>query len=538
MAGWRPPDSTPLDEIREARSALAGAREFLEAEQGRPGRVDLAVLTGGNSLALQLLHDALGYRTTNVQKRSARSAIASASRVLEEVSRGRDPTVEKAVFRSLSQANKPPLSRARGEVTIEAEKQVGSALRVAAAGKSAESDQRSPTVTPTPSEPVRTRPRDSASIRVRRLTADGIQRAKEFLAYMREHPRAKREPPRELLFGERYSRPYREIVHVERRSFRTRREVGDYFAPRFDSIRHLVADHAGLWSWLGMFYFADTARIEDGQVRLSPLDETFVVNREDSRSYMLRFRHYLWGSWRLCEVHGESVAFLLDQDLTSFGDIFQRTFGAIRIFNSEGIVQLILRLYTRGRYQKRGFGHGPGGLRHLLRVLDQLERTYDVYGMSPHALIRILPEEFQRWDGETAPRAMETASIPETVASVAESSPDLAAHPEPIRSKPLVVHGEPVESLAGGQPFDKLRANEDKAEPAPEPEPPSVRHALLEVRARIEQQGRVSWADPREHLAEGSKGWKAYVAVCGVPERRLFRTAFLYRLDEVLASLD
>ena len=65
-----------------------------------------------------------------------------------------------------------------------------------------------------------------------------------------------------------------------------------------------------------------------------------------------------------------------------------------------------------------------------------------------------------------------------------------------------------------------------------------MRRVLQGVRAQIEQQGQVSWADPREHIEEGSEAWKVYVAVCGVPERRLFRTAFLYRLDEVLASLD
>ncbi len=232
---------------------------------------------------------------------------------------------------------------------------------------------------------------------VRRLTAEGLRRAREFLADMREHPTAPREPPRDLLYDERYSRPFQPDVWIERRPFRTRREAAEYLAPKLAPIRHLVADHAGVWSWLGMFYFADTVRAEDGKVRLSPLDETFVVHREDSRSFMLRFRHYLWGSWRLNEAHGEDAAFLLDQDLTSFGDIAQRTFGAIRVFNSAGIVPLILRLYTKSGRQRRGFGRDPGGLRHLLRVLDQLERTYDVYGMQPEALLHVLPQEFQRW---------------------------------------------------------------------------------------------------------------------------------------------
>ena len=193
----------------------------------------------------------------------------------------------------------------------------------------------------------------------------------------------------------------------------------------------------------------------------------------------------------------------------------------------------MLRLYTTGTRQKRGFGQRPGGLRHLIRVLDQLERTYDVYGMSPDALIRILPEEFRRWDSESASRALEAVESSEPVPRAADTSPAYAIPAEPVR-------GEPVEPHAGEQPFDKLRANGNESEPTPDPtfEQPSIRQTLLDVRARIEQQGQVTWADPREHMEEGSEAWKAYVAVCGVPERRLFRTAFLHRLDEVLTSLD
>ena len=391
-------------------------------------------------------------------------------------------------------------------------------------------DQRNPAVQPRQSEGISVRPSETSGTQVRRLTDAGIVRAKEFLAYMREHPRANREPPRDLLFGERYSRPFRESVSVERRSFRTRREAGEYFATRFNSIRPFVADHSGLWSWLGIFYFTDTVQVKDGVHSLSPVDETFVFADSNDRH---AYRHYLRGAWRLYEAHGEGAAFLLDQNLSSFGDLAERVFGSLRIFNSSGIVNLALRLYTHGRQQKRGFGRRPGGLRHLIRVLDQLERTYDVYGMSPDALVRILPEEFRRWDSESEPRALETATKPEPVAAASEPSPASNSLAKPGRVKP-------IEQQTRERPFEETIASGDAAKPTPtsESESPSVRQTLLDIRAQIEQQGQVSWADPREHLREGSEAWTAYVATCGVPERRLFRTAFLHRLDEVLASLE
>ena len=255
--------------------------------------------------------------------------------------------------------------------------------------------------------------------RLRRLTPDGVARAREFLSGLRDNPAGAIEPPPDLLHDDRYAPRFVGEIEVQRRSFRTRRQVAEYFGPLLEPIAHLVADHAGVWSWLGMFYFAETVRKENGIVRLSPLDATFVVDPQDvsSRSYQLRYRHYLWGSWRLYEQHGDNAAFLLEKDLTWWGDIAERSFGSIRIFNSVGIIPLILRLYTNGAQQKRGFNFRRGGLRHLIRVLDQLERTYDVYGMEPDALLRILPEEFRQWDEGPGVPLVRPQATPATAAA-------------------------------------------------------------------------------------------------------------------------
>lgn len=245
----------------------------------------------------------------------------------------------------------------------------------------------------------------ASGMSLRRLTPMGIKRAQAFLKYMREHADADRRPPKELLYGDTFSRPFDATanIQVEQRRFRTRREAGAYLSPLLAPVRRQVLDDAGVWSWLGIFYFKATA-----PASLSPTNSTFIFEHgtEDSnavRSEQQTDRHYLWGSWRLYEQHGESAAFLLDQSISSWDDIAHRSFGSRRVFNSVGVVQSILHLYTNGDRKKRGYGRSPGGLRHLMRVLPQLEMTYDVYGMEPEALLRILPEPFRRWN-EGTPR--------------------------------------------------------------------------------------------------------------------------------------
>ena len=69
-------------------------------------------------------------------------------------------------------------------------------------------------------------------------------------------------------------------------AYRTRRDAAEYLAEEAeaDSEPGLPYD-AGFWSWLGMYYFAQTApRAADGRVKLSTLDETFVVHNGEPRS--------------------------------------------------------------------------------------------------------------------------------------------------------------------------------------------------------------------------------------------------------------
>ena len=234
--------------------------------------------------------------------------------------------------------------------------------------------------------------------RARALTDDGIAAARDFLAEVRAHPTSDAVPSDELLFGPSYSRPIFDAPELERRSLATRRDASDYLSEVLAPIQHRISDDAGFWSWLGMFFFSETApRRSDGRLRLSPLDETFVVHHSEARSYQRRYRHYLWSAWRLRQEHGAAADFLLDESLNSFGDIADRVFSYSRIFNSQGIVPLILALYTAGGRQKPLMGRGPGGLRHLIRILEQFERTYDVYGMELEALLKILPPDFDRW---------------------------------------------------------------------------------------------------------------------------------------------
>lgn len=246
----------------------------------------------------------------------------------------------------------------------------------------------------------------SESSELWQLTTEGIAEAQRFLARLRERPDGNREPPPMLLYRQPYSRPFSERIVIERRGFRNRREAGAYLSPLLAPVRHRITDDAGVWSWLGMFYFPEIAGALEGRSRDIAL-EAFVFSDDESttekrRSYQRRYRHLLRGSWLLWERHREDAGFLLDEDITTFTDLADRVFSDFRVFNSAGVVPLAIRLYAEGEQLKERYSRSPGGLRHLLRVLPQLELTHDVYGMAPDALLDVLPDDFRAWERASA----------------------------------------------------------------------------------------------------------------------------------------
>ena len=100
-------------------------------------------------------------------------------------------------------------------------------------------------------------------MRARELTSPGVARARQFLSELRDDPNGRRSPPRDLLQGSEYTRPFKGDLSVDFRwhPFASRREIGEYLAPKLRPFRAWIGDRTSFWSWLGMYYFEETARI-------------------------------------------------------------------------------------------------------------------------------------------------------------------------------------------------------------------------------------------------------------------------------------
>ncbi len=232
----------------------------------------------------------------------------------------------------------------------------------------------------------------------RTLTDTGIRRAQAVLRDIRDHPERPLKVPNAVLYGDDCSRSLNDAPAVEHHQLTTRRDAAEYLMALTPPLDQRLVDDWHFWSWLGLFHVEDILHTPERRGRMSREVETFVVDPTVKQSLRSDYRNYLWAAWRLHQRFGDDMSFLLDRDMMEIGDIVRRITNSPRVFNSTGVAELIVRLYSDGPRPKRGHVSQPGGLNHLLRVLPQLELTHDVYGMTPDALLRILPRPVQKWD--------------------------------------------------------------------------------------------------------------------------------------------
>ena len=242
---------------------------------------------------------------------------------------------------------------------------------------------------------------------VHALTDEGIRAAQNYITALRDGLRIPF--PDRLLTDPQYATPVQPHVHVERRSFDSRRDAALYLVRRLAPIGSsgVIGNH-GLWSWLGMFYFEDVVNKDSAgnpQLGRNP-DIAYVIDPQGTgRGGTRRYAHRLMLAYEIYIQYKEIAWLMLDEPINSLPDFTQRIVAKREAFRSVGVVDLAHRLYAdrHARKLKRGVaGYNratapPGSLSRLLDVLDQLYMTYDVYGMTADQILPLLPPEFDRF---------------------------------------------------------------------------------------------------------------------------------------------
>lgn len=235
---------------------------------------------------------------------------------------------------------------------------------------------------------------------VRCLNDAGVQEFAGYLARLRSNPTAA--PPVALLEDPRFTRPTElGAVHVERRTFASRREFADYISSRFRTAGVVgTADEAGLWEWLSLFYFDAVCPPDAGGRRQPGAANRHLVNSAFARR---RHRHLLRGPYMLHRLYGGGpngeLDLLLAYALPVHGVAATHLVERPRLLDSPGVLAAANRLYfdatTAG--PKRGYADESNGLRAFCRFLNNLPAVFDLAHLGADTVLALLPPEFEGW---------------------------------------------------------------------------------------------------------------------------------------------
>lgn len=151
-------------------------------------------------------------------------------------------------------------------------------------------------------------------------------------------------------------------------------------------------EDAALWAWLSVFAF-DAVCPRDSKGRRKPgARACYIPSVTDDRHL---HRHRLLGPYLIFRAHRDDpyrAMCLLVQPLSRPGQLVDRLAGRHRIVACPAAIEVASRYFRKSDGSIRR--DAAGKVDRLSDVLMQLDRTYDIYGMTADALLRMLPDEF------------------------------------------------------------------------------------------------------------------------------------------------
>jgi len=237
---------------------------------------------------------------------------------------------------------------------------------------------------------------------VRALNGAGIERFRAYLARLRAGDTG--DPPLELLADPACTEELSAEVQVEPVRFATRWRAGEYLWNRLASLAPAeVEGHRGLWAWLALFYVEQLAPRRADGTRRPGRDYRHVPDF----GFRYRYRHLLFGPFAVYRRHRGHAILVLSGPLHVESGVYQEMTSRQDLIVSRGVIEALNALYLdRSRGVPKAGAQArtdhPGTLRRFVRVLQQLDLTYDIYGMSGRAILELLPPEFDAWRSDRA----------------------------------------------------------------------------------------------------------------------------------------
>lgn len=180
--------------------------------------------------------------------------------------------------------------------------------------------------------------------------------------------------------------------------FKSRFEMGQHLVGALANVdRSTFLGDPGFWDWLALYWFDDLCPKKADDSRKKPSATPNYVMSED---YKRRYRHAIYVTWQLVEMHGDNAEFMLFKEPAVRGELTEQFMARQFYLSCDGVIQAAQRLYwdaDLGRLKKGAGSKSFGSSRRLVAWLQQIEVTYDLFSMNADQLLALIPTEFNKF---------------------------------------------------------------------------------------------------------------------------------------------
>lgn len=233
---------------------------------------------------------------------------------------------------------------------------------------------------------------------VRIMLPEGEDNFREYIQALRQNSST----PHPDLNTEPFSREFSKKFFIdETKPFDTKVDLAEYLYRVFKENkirREDVLGERGLWTWLAYIWFDQFAPLRGDGSRNITEDARYICS-SDYRDY---YRHFIAGPYIIYSLHSrENSLIFLHNPVYEVNDFIEQFASRQFIISHKNIVEVITQLYFNPNTGKPKWGaqsrKREGNHRRFVKVIQQLELTYDIYSMSPEQILDLLPSEFDEW---------------------------------------------------------------------------------------------------------------------------------------------
>ncbi len=240
---------------------------------------------------------------------------------------------------------------------------------------------------------------------IRRLNDRGLREFSSFLDRLRQEPGLL--VPDQLLTGTYTTEVIDPRLVLDLPRFVDRMDFGDWLHNFASSNSwEIPRRDRGFWSWLTLYFF-DQVCPADASGRRNVREQAWNIPAfDDSRRH---YRHVLYGSYEVYYQFQEdptAAGLLLSIDLTTVGQFWFQLVSRQELITNPAVVGAATQLYldnATGKAKRGATSQGAGGIFRFVKLINQLDRVWDLRLRGVGGILSLLPREFEKFrPSETA----------------------------------------------------------------------------------------------------------------------------------------